>query len=137
MMVNNTIHKNKQMRDAMVEWLQNEPFNFAFTANFNRPTNFVAAKKVFERWQRIVDRKVLGRKWQEAPTEQRLFWIAFPEHPASNLHYHMLVRAPVNPLKAQRVAAKAWELVVRSGGLWASALDETGGEKLVHGSGGI
>ena len=124
MMNNNTIYKNNQMRDAMVGWLQNEPFTFAFTANFNRPTNFVAAKKALDDWQRIVDRKVLGRKWNEATAEQRLFWVAFPEHPNSNLHYHMLVRAPVNPLKAQRVATKAWELVVPSCNLWASALED-------------
>lgn len=125
MMGINTIYKNKRMRDAMVEWLQNEPFNFAFTANFNRTTNFVAAKKLLDQWQRRVDGKLLGkRKWKEAPKEHRLFWIAFPEHPNTNLHYHLLVRAPVNPLKVPQVATKVWKKIVPSGELWASALEE-------------
>ena len=122
-MNNNTITQNNNIRNELLKWLQCVPFNFAFTFNFNRPTSFAAAKKDLEAWQRNVDRKVLGRNWKTAPTEQRLFCIGFPEHPSSNLHYHALISAPENPLKVQRVATKMWKFVVPSGDLWVSPLE--------------
>ena len=118
-----TIYNNNRLRESLQEWLCEGDYNFAATANFNCHTNLATAKKLLETWQRNVNRKVLGRKWKQAPEDDRLFFIAIPEHQASNLHFHMVLRAPVNSLKAQRIAAKMWRFVVPSGGMWISALD--------------
>lgn len=114
------------MKNALQEWMARGDYNFAATANFNRHTNLTAAKKSLKAWQCNVDKKILGRKWKAAPENDRIFFLAFPEHQASNLHFHMLLRAPVNPLKTQRMATKIWNLVVPSGGMWISALNDIG-----------
>lgn len=109
---------------AWVEWLSSENFhfNFAFTANFNRETTLAGAERTLRDWVRSIDRKVLRRRWKNATPEERVTVIGFPEHPNSNLHYHLLVHTPVNPLKAQKLAATEWQRLVKSGDLWGSVL---------------
>lgn len=108
--------------EAWVEWLSSDNYDFAFTVNFNRETTLIGAERKLRQWARSIDRKVLGRRWNNANPEKRVKVIGFPEHPNSNLHYHLLVHTPVNPLKAQRLAVSEWKRLVKSGDLWASAL---------------
>jgi len=122
MIFTNTIYKNIKIRQALVEWLEQADFNFFGTANFNCQTTVAGATKLFNEWARLVDRKILRRRVKDAPASDRLFFVAVPEHPNSNLHYHLLLRTPVNPLKAQRIATKYWRLVVPPGELWMPAI---------------
>lgn len=114
--------RQRPMLEAWVEWLSSEQFDFAFTANFNRETTLLGAERQLRKWAQNIDRKVLGRKWRNAKAEERVKIIGFPEHPDSNLHYHLVVNAPVNPLKVQKIAVAEWQRLVKSGDLWASAL---------------
>ena len=120
----NTIDKNIKMRQALFEWLEQGDFNFFGTANFNRQTTVAGATKSLNEWKRLVDRKILRRRVKDAPASDRLFFVAVPEHPNTNLHYHLLLHAPVNPLKTQRIATKYWQLVVPSGDLWMPAIGD-------------
>lgn len=128
MIFRNTIHKNKEMRKAFHDWLKQGDLNFNFfgTANFNRPTSIVAGRQSLMEWARLVNRKILRRRVFDAPKSDRIFFVAIPEHPTSNLHFHLLLRAPVNPLKTQRLATKVWRMVVSSGELWMPPISDTG-----------
>jgi len=126
MIYTNTIHNNNKMRKALQGWLAQGDFNFAATANFNRTTSLHAAGNMLATWQRNVDRGVLGRGWKKKPATDRIFFVAIPEHLNSNLHFHMLLRAPINPIKAQQKAAAEWRFLVPSGGMWISALNDIG-----------
>ena len=114
------------LKDAWVDWLASTDFDFAFTANFNRETTLASAERVLRRWGRDINRKVLGRRWRFAKRHERLLVIGFPEHPDTNLHYHLLVRAPTNPLKVQQLAVAEWNRRVPSGELWTSPLPDAG-----------
>ena len=120
----NTIDKNNKLCQALVEWLEQGDFNFFATVNFNRPTTVAGATKSLNEWARLIDRKILRRRVKDAPASDRLFFVGVPEHPNSNLHYHLLLNAPVNPLKAQRIATKYWRLVVPSGELWMPTIGD-------------
>jgi len=126
----NTLDNNNKMRKALQGWIAGGDYNFAATANFNRTTTLDAANKKLVQWQCMVNKKILGRGWQNAAATDRLFYIAIPEHQASNLHYHMVIRIPVMlpkyMLKAQRRMAKLWQVAVPSGAMWISALDDIG-----------
>jgi hypothetical protein len=72
-----------------------------------------------EKHLRILDaawnRKLFGKKFFQLPADQRLFYVALPEH-KSNLHYHLLVRVPVavrNSFPA--IIPALWKRQVQSG----------------------
>ena len=110
------------MRNELQEWITQGDYNFAATANFNRHIRLSEATRLLKSWQCNLDRKVIGKNWKKRPTEDRIFFTAFSEHEASNLHFHMMLRLPVNSLKAQRLAVKLWQFIVPSGSMWISTL---------------
>lgn len=119
----NTIHNNIKMCQALRDWLERRDFNFFITANFNRRTSFTAGRKALGKWQDYMNGAILGNGWRQNPVDKHLFYVAIPEHPKSNLHYHMLLKAPVNPQKFLRLANDKWQRIISNGDLHIAALD--------------
>lgn len=112
------------MRVALNEWLTQEDFRFNFycTANFNCPTNTVTARTNLNKLAYRTNCKILKRSMEYSIPSERILFIAIPEHPDSNLHYHMVMRAPVMPFRAIKIAKKQWKKIVPAGELWTDMI---------------
>ena len=113
-----TRHHNKQMMAAMVDFLSaNSEYAFFITANFNRDTNYTAARKAIKGWHARIDKKLLGGRWSKKPNNERTQFVAFVEHEDSNLHLHLMVRLGdgTRPWKFQLMASECWRKLIGSG----------------------
>ena len=88
----NTLHRNKEIRTAIRKMLKTYKADYMITINFNRATNFDAAKKILKELQARINRKLFGKWWLRKPVSERTEFVAFVEHPNSNFHYHVLFR---------------------------------------------
>lgn len=101
----------------------------------NLPVGFSSGKKAIKRWQAMVDRKLLGRNWSETDTDQRLFFLAFPEQGRkstrtdNNLHYHLLAWVPYDQERFEDYVEKAWQKIIPSGEADCQRIGHTDNDK--------
>ena len=95
------------------------------------PVNYASARNAMKHWQARIDRHLLDRTWSKHETDQRLFFIAFPELGRKskttdhNLHYHLLMRAPYDPYDFVREAHYNWVKIIPSGQAHIRKIGET------------
>jgi|GEM_PF-3272979 len=152
-------------RNQMLNLLLRQDFNYFITLNFFLPTatkqqewqngwaepgrknsalrpalndlpvGYASGKKAIKRWQAMVDRKLLGRNWSEIDTDQRLFFLAFPElggnstRTDNNLHYHLLAWAPYDRDRFEGYLEKAWQKIIPSGDVDCQRIGHTHNDK--------
>ena len=104
----NSSSKNKEMRCAVREMIMEQGADHFVTAVFNRETTFAGARESLKKWHALVDGCLLGSRWQKKPAHERTFFMAFAEHPDSNLHYHLMLRL-ADPIRHVEFAAIASE----------------------------
>lgn len=105
---------------VLTDFLVDQDFMWHVTANFNRDMNYAAGRDKIKTWASFVDRKLHGRLYYRKPIEQRMFFVAIPEHGASgyNLHYHLLVRVPAqSKQKFKQLAEPIWCSLEKRGSL--------------------
>lgn len=99
--------------------------DYFVTAVFNRDTNFIAARNNLRDWHARIDRHLLGKHWCKKGEVERTFFWAFPEHPDSNLHYHLMVKLsdPVKREMFETIADACWQEIVSSGDMKVDYLE--------------
>lgn len=104
---------------------QLNPTHF-ITANFNRDTNWQAARQCLKRWHARIDRKLLGKHWSTRGRTARTLFISFGERPDTNLHWHMLLRlgSGADRAKFEAIAGEEWQQLVSSGSMKVDALQD-------------
>lgn len=94
-----------------------QPTAFA-TAVFNDYASLDRGRNALKHFHREVDRKLLGKHYYRATPAKRTFFLAFPEHLNSNLHYHLPIRPPKGSLeRLLEVAPKIWKKICIKGNL--------------------
>lgn len=110
-------------------WLESlKPTHF-ITFNFNTDVTLISARRALKRFHAKLDRALHGRRFHLLSSEERTFFVAFPEHVNSNLHYHALLRT--NSYDFSLMAPKIWKQVVPSGDLH-NATDDVSGTTLIE-----
>ena len=81
----------RRMRNDLVEWLQSRNYDYALTLGFNfRDVSRTVARKHLRRYDAELNRRLNGTCWLKK-TDERIFWVAFPENMDTNPHWHMVV----------------------------------------------
>ena len=114
------------------QFLRDQQFTLHITANFNRPTTYVAGRDKIKTWASFVDRKLHGRLYYRRPIEQRLFFVAIPELGAcgDNLHFHLLAKVPgESMIRFRQVAEANWLSLVRCGSLHVQEIATSEGDQ--------
>ena len=103
-------------RNEFVAWIGTFGYTQSATLVFNDYdiTRFDARCSLKDLHARL-DRLALGKLWQKKPMDERLDSISFIENPATNLHYHMLWRAPRLEEELVEALPGIWEKLVHSG----------------------
>ena len=103
----------------MNEMLRDMGAEYFVTLNFNRDTNYEAARKALKAWHAFVDKALLGGSWSRKARNERTFFIACVEHLDSNIHWHVMLRLceGANTQRFEAVAEQCWEKLVKSGSL--------------------
>lgn len=116
-------------RKTWQDWLAKTDWDYFVTLTFNPTTKLSEKTKMLigpqwslERaaqdlhaWHGRLDRKMLGNKWHKKPFERTRF-VAFVEHPESNIHWHLMLK--LNCTRHDTFNAKAeaiWKKLVESG----------------------
>lgn len=115
----------KQFRDFIAE----QDMDFFAVLTVNRPASLPFLRDKFGEWLGRVDRKLLGRNWQEDDAA-RTFAIAIPEHLNSNTHLNVLVRLPFSFRDLPETAVGSildgiWGKLVPSGHAHVEAIKST------------
>ena len=118
-MAQGTIAHNKRIRKAMNEMVRDMDADYFVTLNFNRDTNYEAARKALKAWHARVDKALLGGSWSRKVRNERTFFIACVEHLESNIHWHVMLRLGegADTQRFEAVAEQRWEKLVKSGSL--------------------
>ncbi len=118
-MAQGTIAHNKRIRKAMNEMVRDMDAEYFVTLNFNRDTNYEAARNALKAWHARVDKALLGGSWRRKARNERTFFIACVEHLDSNIHWHVMLRLgeSADTQRFEAVAEQCWEKLVKSGSL--------------------
>lgn len=114
------------------QFLRDQQFTLHITANFNRPTTYVAGRDKIKTWSSFVDRKLHGRLYYRKPIEQRLFFFAIPEFGTcgDNLHFHLLAKIPgQSMIRFRQVAEANWLSLVKCGSLHVQEISASEGDQ--------
>jgi hypothetical protein len=115
----------KKMNDVNRSWLLDQGFTHGVTLAFNRKTTLNGGRKSLKRFHAYLDRALLGTHWHKKPNLDRTFFIAFPEHIDSNLHYNLLLRVrDTNIQKTADIIPQIWSKVVPSGSVDVKLVSE-------------
>ena len=87
-MVQGTFFENRRLKKAMANFLYELDASYFVTANFNRDTNYAAARRTLSAWHARIDKALLGGSWSRKARNERTFFIACVGHIDSNLHWH-------------------------------------------------
>jgi len=116
-------------RETWQQWLAETEWDYFVTLTFNPANNLsekneqlvgrqwsvARAAEDLHHWHGQLDRKMLGNKWHKKICERTKF-IAFVEHPDSNIHWHMMLK--LNCTRHDTFIANAeaiWTKLVGSG----------------------
>jgi len=105
-----------RLRGAWVDWISSHGYTQTATLVFNDYdiTRVDAWRSLTDLHARM-DRLALGKLWWRKPITERLDSLSFIENPVSNLHYHMLWRAPHLEEKLVEALPGIWKNLVPSG----------------------
>lgn len=82
-----------RMREEMISWIAREGCSHALTLATNRSLTVEKISAMFGKFCLDLDRACLGRKnVTGAPSGDRVFAVAFVEHPDTNIHLHVAMR---------------------------------------------
>lgn len=88
--------------------------DFWVTLAFNIPHTLDLAEYKLRRLQAMVDRSLLGPRWQQKQSG-RTMYIAIAEHPHSNLHFHAVFAVPTRPQQFPVRLQQAWKKLAPAG----------------------
>jgi hypothetical protein len=97
-------------RWELVKWIVRERANFALTLNPNQNLTPNAIARHLGKLLKTMDEKVVGHGGRigTVATEDRLWAVAFIEHPDSNIHLHVALRLETHQLAAIRTGEDGW-----------------------------
>ncbi|MFO6448235.1 hypothetical protein ACLBKU_13955 [Erythrobacter sp. NE805] len=85
-----TRRQMRMERDALVDWMGDQPFTHALTLNTERELSSARMRQIFSSFCHQFDKSILGsRNVRSLPTSMRLHAIAFPENLLTNAHVHV------------------------------------------------
>lgn len=85
----------KELQQAMRSFVISLDPAYFVTANFNVPNMTLdQSRDALCEFDKRVNRRFHNKRFCHVNPSERLFFIAFPEHLNSNLHYHLLTRVP-------------------------------------------
>ena len=82
---------------AMFLWVREQDPHLFLTLKFNRPLSEIALRDRLRRFDALLNRRFLGRRWHRYPSEDRVWYVAFVERDRDGsgaLHIHYLMRLP-------------------------------------------
>jgi hypothetical protein len=127
-----SIAAHLRLKDQYASWFETLDFQTFVTANFNRTTTHDNGRAKLRIWSSRLERKLFGGRYYKKTPEQRMFFAAVPESSgdSQNLHYHMLVRLPMEKHDLfERHAAPIWKEFNPTGSLDAQHINETAQDK--------
>jgi hypothetical protein len=98
------------------------------TGNFNRTTTYEHGRSKLKLWSSRIERKMLGSRYYKKAPEDRMFFVAIPETSGAsqNLHYHMLVRLPLDKHALfEEHAPGIWKDFNPTGSLYVQQINDT------------
>ncbi len=118
-MVQGTFFENRRLKKAMANFLYELDASYFVTANFNRDTNYAAARRTLSAWHARIDKALLGGSWSRKARNERTFFIACVGHIDSNLHWHLILRLGdgAERQRFEAVAAESWVKLVLGGSM--------------------
>lgn len=111
-----------RLRNDMVRWLSDQGCSHALTLVANRSLTVGNLARMFGEFCLDLDRLCLGRKnVGNRPLSDRLFAVAFVEHPDTNIHLHVALRLDgwwqdQPPLPMERHIEVLWKRVTGGAG---------------------
>lgn len=106
----------REFNKALIDFLVDFEGNFFVTFVYNRPIGYDIAITKVERFQAIVDRKILGSQWLKRRLLRTQF-LALAENTSSNLHFHVLFKIPNEIPRFLERADAIWDKLMPSGDL--------------------
>jgi hypothetical protein len=99
--------KRLASQQQLAQWLWEREFDFMVTLNSNDfRCDYHRGRTALKKFDALINRHLLGKRWYKSPSEQRTLFLAVPEHAGGELHYHVLLKLPPkakhNPLRARR-----------------------------------
>jgi len=86
--------ERKELQAALRSFLVNLDLPLFVTVTFNKSLSIAKAQKLLNEFHYEIQKSLWGKKFYRIPAEQRIFFIAFPEHIDSNIHYHLMLKVP-------------------------------------------
>ncbi|MEP5513297.1 MAG: hypothetical protein ABJP71_13630 [Erythrobacter sp.] len=103
-------------RAGVAELMDSLRPDYFVTLVFNRTTGLHSAARRVERFQAMVDRKLLGTRWL-LKVSLRTQYIAVAEHQNSNLHFHCVFLVPHRLTDFPAIAEQAWHRLAPAGNI--------------------
>lgn len=92
-----------QLKIGMRALVNSHDWTYCVTIAFNRDgMSLDAGRSTLKNWQCRMNRRMYGQRWMKKETT---FFVAFPEHIGTNLHYHILIKVPNQQNKMRTVLA--------------------------------
>ncbi len=85
---------HKELQAALRSFLISLDLPLFVTVAFNKSLSIAKAQKLLNEFHYEIQKLLWGRKFYRIPAEHRIFFIAFPEHIQTNIHYHLMLRVP-------------------------------------------
>lgn len=112
------LSSRRRIRNDFDNWSDGLDCDWAVGLAFNRPCSFQKARAALRSFALILDRILLGPKCLSKESE-RTFFLAMPEHPDTNFHYHALVKIrakrQIGWLTLVSAMTRAWTKVAPAG----------------------
>ena len=104
-------------RNGIIKLIRLQGFRYFTTLVFNDyDITREGARHYLKQLHARLDRKALNTNWAKRdPITERLFSISFIEHPLTNLHFHMLWRAPQHEAMLIEAMPGIWKKLFKSG----------------------
>ena len=108
-------------KDAMQEFFTRDEYNCFITLNFYQPRTLDSARTTLKVLDKKVCKKLLGKKyWRHVDRRPR--FVAFPEKPTTNAHWHLLAHY-ANRDAYCAMMEQEWSALVESGQFWAEPIN--------------
>jgi len=107
----------QKLREAYINWIEDHDFKYFTTLifNFHGYNSLYSVNRSLKRLHAELDSKALGKFWSKKPIDQRLTSMSFLENKDSNMHFHMLWRAPIHEEKLLQELPIIWDKLVPAG----------------------
>lgn len=110
-----------KLKNALQELVTGSEYNCFITLSFYQPRTLDSARTTLKVLDKRVCRKLLGKKWF-MKIDARPHFVAFPEKPGTNAHWHLLAYHS-EPETYCRVMEEQWSGLVESGQFWSEPIN--------------